>query len=318
MFSNLCAFGKSFLLRSFYPVQRSTPSRVPSLTQIRTSTPSRFVCLHSSLREPLSWKYADHGWNEDSSEKPPVVEDPNPTTINLLEALESFFLFASLVFQLIPILDKSTAQFRAPSAPTTITTRTTSDGKKQTEEQVLVTSVVDPSKGLGLSPKALEILPLFSFGALFLAVLFGSFVRRFQRYKMTQYTPQIQPSQILTRLERDELDQQISRAFAEISQLTGQLERLRVKVRLVSSEYGPIIEATAQDSSRLRSSVRTLGDQIKDLDKHLSEVDKVLLKLEGVVTKQFEIVSFALRRIDSDCKELKKQLNPVVEMKETL
>lgn len=318
MFSNLCAFGKSFLLRSFHSVQRSTPSRISSLTQIRVSTHSRFVCLNSSLREPLSWKYAEQGWNEDSSEKRPVVKDPNPMTINLLEALESFFLFSSLVLQLIPILDKSMAQFRAPSVPTAITTSTTSGDKKQTGEQVLVTSIVEPPQGLGLSPRVLEILSLCSFGALILAVIFGSFVRRFQQRKMTQYMPKIQPSQILTGLEQDDIDQQISRAFAEISQLTGQLERLRVKVRLVSSEYGPIIEATAQDSSRLRSSVRSLGDQIKDLDKHLHEVDKVLLKLEGVATKQFEIVSFALRRIDSDCKELKKQLNPVVEMKETL
>eukprot|EP00210_Caulerpa_lentillifera_P002867 g2737.t1 len=325
MLSSLCAFGSSFLHRSVRLVQSSTPSRIPSFSQTRLLTPSRIICLHSSLRDAIPRKSVYPNWTEedDSNEKSQVVGDPEPAAIYLMEALESFFLATSLLLQLIPVLHKTVPQLQRKVAPSrAVTIKSTTDSKKDTKEIVSITpNVTWPLKGkIKFSPETLELLPVISYGALLIAVVFGSFVRRFQRHQTNMISiKQREPVQILTKLEREELDEQLSRVFSEISQLAGQMDRLRVKVRLVSSEYGPIIEATAQDSSRLRSAVRSIGDQIKDMEDHLSEVDKVMLKLEGVATKQFEIVSFALRRIDSDCKELKNNLNPVLEMrKETV
>lgn len=242
-----------------------------------------------------------------------------PPSIQLVEVLEGFFLLTALSLQLIPVC------YAAWSTNKTVD-QTNADREAQQDVQDAVTESgkeqeMHTSVGVG-SPvmHRLDVTQFSLLSALSLvaAVILGSVLRRFDRGQMLlghSLMPSSPPG--LNALDKEEMENNVSRAFGEISHLASQVEKLKIKTRLISNEYSNALESSRAESNQLKQALHEVVAQIKGTEQRIADLNDIMLKMQGFASRQFEVVSTALRRIDKDCKTLTSQL-PEVETPEAV
>lgn len=278
---------------------RPTPLR-PILKRKFLPSPAGKPGIHQSYEE-LARSYARSLVREEVQ-----LATSTPVMIVLFEILEGAFLLTAIALHLVPIcIQLISNQIERQNKESQSIDRETSSSKAS-EETIpqIKTSSMNETISIGMSH-----FSLWSTACFVTAVVLGSVLRRFYRHQyqdMAKHTPQTPLG--LSSIDREEMENNLSRAFAEISHLAGQVEKLRVKVRLINREYGTVMESTQAESNQMKTALHDVLHQLQGTEKKILDLNEILSKMQDFASKQFQVVSSALRRIDKECKHLSAQL----------
>ena len=284
----------------------------PSL--VKTRKPTSISAEKSGQRQSyddLTQSYTRSLQREDAQ-----LTATTPVLVHLAEFLEGVCLVAALTLQLLPVVYALVQQQRRTGGP-----RMTDQLKEKTSEETAdeVTTVVEHQQRVVEMAPDTSILTLdrsqfsmISVLALMIGVILGRMVRRFRDRQWEQQRLQFQSSpSLIQAIEHQEMENSISRAFTEMSHLAGQFDKLRVKVRVLSRDYRTDTEKATSQSSHFKQALLECMGQVKSTEAKIEDLQTILDKMQGFQSKQFEVVSTALRRLDQECKSLQARLPPV-------
>ena len=282
----------------------------------RTRKPTSISADKSGQRQSyddLTQSYARSLQREDAQ-----LTATAPVLVHLAEFLEGVCLVAAVTLQLMPVVYALVQQQRRTKRPRIADQLKEKQSEKTADKATTVVerqqqSVVEMAPRAPLTPTwDRSQFSMISVLALMVGVILGRIVRRFRDRQWEQQRIQFQSSpSLIQAIEHQEMENNISRAFTEMSHLAGQFDKLRVKVRVLSRDYRTTTEKSIFQSSHFKQALLECMGQVKSTEAKIEDLQTILDKMQGFQSKQFEVVSTALRRLDKECKSLQARLPPV-------